>query len=95
MTSPRTYISPGSVDEEDLITGEIIPGTWRNQSSLMHPVRTLYLSNNYGKNGEEVRKWYSKQFMGPLAVPWQMKFVSYHCEGDDNDNDCANVTVDK
>nr|CAI5824196.1 unnamed protein product [Callosobruchus analis] len=60
MTSSRTYLPPGSMNEEDLITGEVCPATWRDGSTNMPPVARLYSSNNYRKDGEAVRNWYTK-----------------------------------
>nr|CAI5867205.1 unnamed protein product [Callosobruchus analis] len=85
MTSSHTYLPPGPVDEENLITGEVCPATWSDGSTSMPPIARQYFSNNYRKDGEAVRNWYTKEFMTRLAVPWQMKSVNF-CPGDVAEN---------
>ena len=75
-TSGRTYLPPGSVDEEDECSGEITPGSWREVSSLMRPVERQYSTNNYNVTAKRVRIWYTNKFMTDWAVPWQMKYAN-------------------
>ncbi|XP_068082892.1 uncharacterized protein [Anabrus simplex] len=82
QTSSRTYFPSGSVDDEDLNTGVITPGAWRIVPTFMSPVDRFYSSNNCGRAGEQVRKWYMHQFMTTLSVPWQM--TSIGMKPDDN-----------
>jgi len=63
------------VDDEDLNTGIVAPGAWREVPSLMFPIDRLYSSNNYNRTGEQVRQWYTNEFMTRLSVPWQMSSI--------------------
>ncbi|XP_068082458.1 uncharacterized protein [Anabrus simplex] len=80
--SSRTYFPSGSVDDEDLNTGVITPGAWRIVPTFMSPVDRFCSSNNCGRAGEQVRKWYMHQFMTTLSVPRQM--TSIGMKPDDN-----------
>lgn len=77
MTSSQTYLTPGSVDEEDLMTGLINPGEWRQDPNTMSPLQRLYASNNYKQEGNDLREWFTQQFTTTLAVPWQMKSIGH------------------
>lgn len=83
MTSSQTYLPPGSVDEEELMTGVLYPGEWRQDSNIMSPLDNLYTSNNYKQDGNDLREWFTKEFSTTLAVPWQMKSIGPEC-GDSN-----------
>lgn len=84
QTSSRTYFPSGSVDEEDLNTGVLTPGAWREVPSLMLSVNRLS-SNNYARTGERLRQLYMQQFMTRLSVPWQM--MSIGIEGYENSSE--------
>lgn len=77
MTSSQTYLTLGSVDEEDLMTGLINPGEWRRDPNTMSPLQRLYASNNYKQEGNDLREWFTQQFTTTLAVPWQMKSIGH------------------
>lgn len=79
---------PGSVDEEDLNTGVITPGEWREEPNSMSPLDKLFMSNNYKQEGEELRQWFTQEFSTNLAVPWQMKAIharENYADFDDDD----------
>ncbi|PNF22512.1 hypothetical protein B7P43_G14377 [Cryptotermes secundus] len=71
VTSTTYYLPQGSLDMEDPTSGEPVLGAWRQEPTAMLPVDRLYSSNNYKRDGEEVRKRYARAFMTDLAVPWQ------------------------
>lgn len=75
MTASPAYLPPGSVDEEDIITGQLTGGSWRDVPTTLSPMEKQYKSNNYAQDGEDVRNAYSYAFMSHMAVPWQKKAV--------------------
>lgn len=77
MTAARDYLTTNYVEFEDLNTGEIHPGTWR-QTNTLQPVsrnNVGYSSNHYNKDAELLRKSYAKDFSTILSVPWQLHAV--------------------
>ena len=55
LTSPRQYFRAGCVDAEDVDSGVINPGTWRQEGGSLRSVDRLsvgYLSNRYGNEAE-------------------------------------------
>lgn len=75
MTSPNSYFSRGSVDIEDIDSGEVIPGSWRTQI----PENLSSLCRQKGARdrilAEGRRNALSKFFVGDGAVPWQWNSV--------------------
>ncbi|CAH1997462.1 unnamed protein product [Acanthoscelides obtectus] len=73
-SSPNTYFPENAVDREDLNTGNITFGQWRNHVNNLPTVSHLG-SNNYKNSAEEVRRKYAKYFMEDNPLPWQWKKV--------------------
>ena len=66
-TNSLRYFQTVLVDRE--VDGSIIPGTWRNSSSLRQAGN---LSGNAAStNAIQVRNMFMEYFSGPGAVPWQ------------------------
>lgn len=70
-TSASMYLPPKSVDTEDIITRDIIPGQGRSQVKEFEHVN-LKGSNNYSFDAKQVRKRYAEYFVGEGALPWQL-----------------------
>lgn len=85
MTASRSYFTPGCVDEEDVSTGIITPGAWRETQNGLTPLNRIFTSNNHKKDGGNLRQWYTEQFMTRLAVPWQMKSVGIEIDSEEED----------
>lgn len=77
MTASRDYLTTKYVDIEDLNTGEIHPGKWRQTNSLLSVGRNDvgYTSNYYATDAELLRKRYLRDFCIILSVPWQLQAV--------------------
>lgn len=77
MTASRDYLTTKCVDTEDLNTGEIHPGTWRQTNSLLSVGRrdVGYTSNHYTTDAELLRKRYARDFCTTLSVPWHLQAV--------------------
>ncbi|CAH1953995.1 unnamed protein product [Acanthoscelides obtectus] len=73
-SNPNTYFPENAVDREDLNTGNITFGQWRNHVNNLPTVSHLG-SNNYKNSAEEVRRKYAKYFMEDNPLPWQWKKV--------------------
>lgn len=73
-TSPDTYCTHGSVDRENIDTGEVIPGQWRNEISQLRNLEKYggKKSTNMAKN---MRNRLREYFSNEGAVPWQYKNV--------------------
>ena len=74
MTSPRKYFPSGCVDEEDMNTGDVNLGTWRQE--LLQPLQSVSregASNNFTKDAERLRREYARAFSTTLLVPWQLE----------------------
>ena len=77
MTSSRRYFSPGSVNEEDVNSGAISLGMWRQE--LVRPLQSVnragvgYMSNNYANAAQALRREYAEAFSSNLSVPWQLQ----------------------
>jgi len=71
------YLTTKCVDIEDLNTGEIHPGTWRQTNSLLSVGRrdVGYTSNRYATDAKLLGKRYARDFCTPLSVPWQLQAV--------------------
>jgi hypothetical protein len=72
MTSRNTSTPSGSFDEEDIESGLIRIGSWRNETNNtpLPSTRTLG-SNHYSKFARELRDRICQYFMSEGAVPWQ------------------------
>ncbi|KAJ8968124.1 hypothetical protein NQ317_002987 [Molorchus minor] len=69
-TSRGTYLSRGAIDEENVDTGELIPGNWRSE------IRELRHLEKYGGRrttllSKKIRSRLTEYFSAEGAVPWQ------------------------
>ncbi|XP_046663525.1 uncharacterized protein LOC124356515 [Homalodisca vitripennis] len=78
ITSPGVYFYRGCVDEENIDTGEIVPGSWRRavQNEGLVSVKDRSQPRNPKKAAKEVRDKLADWFMGKGSVPWQLQFVN-------------------
>ena len=68
------YIPPGFADQQDSVTGEVIPGLWRQHGEPSSWQRVCPLQSNNPKfEAKEIRKEFTNYFMMEGAVPWQWK----------------------
>lgn len=66
------YIEPGLADYEDITTGTIINGTWRQRRILgLQNLEEEYTH----ENGSTIRDQYTHYFNGEGAVPWQTRCI--------------------
>lgn len=80
-TCPNTYTPLQAIDREDLNSGNIIPGEWRENVNSLQSVKNIG-SNNYKRSAEEVRKLYAKYFIEENPLPWQWKTIGLMREPD-------------
>lgn len=73
-TSTTHYLITGTVDYEDLDTGEIHPGNWQSTNSENHSTKHLS-SNNYSNDAAKKWEQYVDYFTGEGAIPWQMNSI--------------------
>ena len=73
-TANINYFANGTLDYEDLDTGIIHPGSWRNTNEIFPSARNLS-SNNYSSDAAKKREKYADYFMDKGAVPWQINFI--------------------
>lgn len=78
ITSPSVYFYRGCVDEENIDTGEIVPGSWRQAVNNEGLVSVRYGSKprNPTKLAKQIRDDLADWFMGEGSVPWQLQFVN-------------------
>nr|CAH7768106.1 unnamed protein product [Callosobruchus chinensis] len=69
-TAPSHYMSQQSVDREDFNTGEVIPGEWRQNINILHPVTRLG-NNNGSQIAKRIRQEYMTYFTKENTLPWQ------------------------
>lgn len=70
MTNSKAYFQSNAVDTEDLNTGAVTSGLWRDFTSGL--ASTLQLgSNNYKQDAESIKKKYTDFFFNEGSVPWQ------------------------
>jgi Plant transposon protein. len=77
-SSANIYASEGTFDRENLETGEIIHGSWRNEEMPADSMLPLAQqgSNNYSNNAKEVREEFQEYFISSQGeVPWQYRFM--------------------
>ena len=79
----KVYIPPGFADQQDPVTGEVIPGLWHQSGEStswesVHPLR----SHNLTFQAQEIRQEFTNYFMMEGAVAWQWK--SAHIDQLDN-----------
>ena len=72
--SRNVYCPPGLTHNENPVTGEIIEGTWRDNSPLESLVSLQpSLKHNYNRGAQEMRQEYTRWFNNEGDVPWQRK----------------------
>ena len=72
--SRNVYCPRGPTDNENPVTGEIIQGTWRDDSPLKSLVSLQpSLKHNYNRGAQEMRQEYTRWFNDEGDVPWQRK----------------------
>nr|CAI5843403.1 unnamed protein product [Callosobruchus analis] len=77
-SSGETYTPIGSFDTEDLNTRQIVPGSWRTQSTEARALVNLQTnlgSRNYTTSASTVRDQYAEYCSGHGAVPWQLNMI--------------------
>ena len=70
-TDSKVYFTPGTVDEENIDTGEIIPGRWRSEVIEMRANLQLLPANRSSKLAREFRDHIKRFVNNEGAVPWQ------------------------
>ena len=69
-----TYLPRGSVDNEDIDRGELIPGSWRSEVYGMVDIGR-FGSNHHSQQAKAIREAYKKYFMNEGQVSWQNRMV--------------------
>lgn len=69
------YIPSGSVDVENIQTGETIQGTWRKEGFIVHPLK-ISKKNRATLAAEAVRDDFKEYFNGIGSVAWQDKSIA-------------------
>ena len=71
--SRQIYCPRHLVDEEDPSTGQLIPGSWRNDISLhsLAPLEIPSSGHNYTTCAKNVRDTFNEYFVNEGAVSWQ------------------------
>lgn len=69
LTLTKTYFPPGSVDTEDLNTGEIVQGSWRTEVVPMLNTYVMSSKKNYSNEVKRIRNRYAEAFTSDCAVP--------------------------
>uniref|UniRef100_A0A1B6LH18 DDE Tnp4 domain-containing protein n=1 Tax=Graphocephala atropunctata TaxID=36148 RepID=A0A1B6LH18_9HEMI len=77
IKSPGVYFYRGCVDEENIDTGEIVPGSWRQavQNEGLMSVKDTSKPRNPTKAAKQVRDNLADWFMGDGSVNWQLQFI--------------------
>jgi hypothetical protein len=72
--SQNIYCPPTLIDREDPITGEVIPGSWRDDvpSESLMPLQPS-LSHNHNSGAREMRQEFTRWFSDEGDLPWQRK----------------------
>lgn len=73
-TSGATYFPPGSVDEESLETGNIVPGRWREDIGVLRNVER-FGGRRTTKLAKKIRDGLKTYVNNEGAVPWQNNYV--------------------
>lgn len=71
----NNYLIRDNVDYENVDTGEIIPGTWRQENLTLMPSIDRVGSNHYSRQAREIREKLSKYFVNEGAVSWQSRMI--------------------
>jgi hypothetical protein len=77
LKSKNTYISPGSIDRENVVAHTIETGDWRNFNNNLIAFRSTSASRS-PETAKEIRQRYSVYFNGIGSVPWQNDMCNLH-----------------
>jgi len=86
-----SYITAAAVDQEDPVSGELIPGQWRQEiNALTQAVPRM--TNNYTTAAKAIRQQYANHFWtdGAISTQWRATGVNPHdsaSEGEEGDED--------
>lgn len=70
----RTYLTTRCVDYENLETGEIIPGLWRDANFDLQNIQPVG-SNHSSRMARQLRERYTNYFVNEGAVSWQSRMI--------------------
>ena len=73
--SSKSYLPNGFVDEENLETGEVIPGEWRQNLTAITPLE-ISKSRKAPTSAKTVRDTFKEYFVGPGQLEWQWKMIN-------------------
>ena len=73
--SRESYLPNGFVDEENLETGEVIPGEWRQNLTAITPLE-ISKSRKAPTSAKTVRDTFKEYFVGPGQLEWQWKMIN-------------------
>ena len=66
---------PGSLDADNTETGEIYPGSWRDNSrNILQPIPRLH-GQRFTDSATEIRTHFKEYFNGVGSVPWQDRMI--------------------
>lgn len=74
-TSPNRYMPRGSIDEEDIATGNIILGSWRSEIGTPLPRVQRVGGPNAQSTAKNKRNNYADYFADKGAVDWQYRMI--------------------
>lgn len=69
--SKQIYSPKGLADEEDISTGEVVPGSWRSSELQMNPLPVPNSGHNASRLAKGVRDIFKDYFCNEGSVPWQ------------------------
>jgi len=72
------HTPPDSLDQEDIFTGTVRPGDWRNANPRGIRPLANQGGNRHAVTALEQRNKLCEYFNGVGAVPWQEKMVQYN-----------------
>lgn len=78
LRTNRGYISPGSLDKEDLVNHAIRQGDWRNVDSRNLTDLPRNNANNSSEIAKEIRQRFSQYFNSIGSVSWQDHMCNLH-----------------
>nr|CAI5825561.1 unnamed protein product [Callosobruchus analis] len=70
----RTYLTTRCVDYENLETGEMIPGLWRDTNFDLQNVQPVG-SNHSSRMARQLRERYTNYFVNEGALSWQSRMI--------------------
>lgn len=69
--SKQIHSPKGLADEEDISTGEVVPGSWRASELQMNPLPVPNSGQNASRLPKGVRDIFKEYFCNEGSVPWQ------------------------